>query len=270
MRIAISNIAWHPSEEEPAAALLAAHGIQGLEVAPTKVWAKPTEVDSGQIDAFQYSWMRRGISLVGMQALLFGKPELQLFGEEECRRATIEYLTGIIRLAGRLGTTALVFGSPKNRMRGAMSATTATDIAIEFFNELGDVAGDNGVQLCIEPNPSAYGCDFVQTGAEGLELVQRIDHRAVRLHLDAGILTMNQEDIDHVLEDSIPYLAHFHISEPQLGVIGSGGVDHARIAGRLRKLGYRNWVSIEMRDGWTSPNTLAISEALDYVTHTYR
>ena len=34
MRIAISNIAWHPSEEEPAAALLAAHGIQGLEVAP--------------------------------------------------------------------------------------------------------------------------------------------------------------------------------------------------------------------------------------------
>jgi sugar phosphate isomerase/epimerase len=270
MRIAISNIAWHPSEEEDAAALLAAYGIQGLEVAPTKVWAKPTEVDNGQIDAFRCSWVRRGVGLVGMQALLFGKPELQLFREEECRRAAIEYLIGIIRVAGRLGAGALVFGSPKNRLRGEMSIAAATDIAIGFFSELGDAAGDNGVQLCIEPNPAAYGCDFIRTGAEGLDLVQRIAHPNVRLHLDAAILTMNEEDIDRVLEDSIEYLAHFHISEPQLGVIGTGGVDHARIAGRLRQLGYRNWVSIEMRDGWTSPNTLAISQALDYVTHVYR
>lgn len=252
------------------AAIMATHGVCGLEVAPTKVWPHPTEVDEGAIDSYRCSWLRRGMTFVGMQALLFGKPDLQLFRDEDARQAALNYLSGMIRLGGRLRARALVFGSPKNRTRGEMDFNTATDIAIRFFSTLGDIAEDNGVLLCIEPNPSAYGCDFIRTGAEGVELVQRIDHPAVRLHLDAAIMTMNQEDIDRTLETSVEYLAHFHISEPQLGLIGAGGTEHVRIAGRLRQLGYSNWVSIEMRDGWTSPNTRAISESLEYVTNVYR
>ena len=269
MKVSISNIAWDAAEDGHVAALLNEFRIKGLELAPTKIWDAPAEAEATAVNRYRDYWARRGVEIVAFQSLLFGRPELTIFDTAEARENTVAYLTSIIGLAGSLGAKVLVFGSPKNRIVGTLSPARAMEVAVNFFSRLGEVAADHGVRFCIEPNPATYGCDFVRTAAEGLELVRRVNHPGFGLHLDSGALTLNGEDYERALETCFDWLTHFHISEPNLGLVGQSQTDHRRIARALSRLGYGNWVSIEMRNNLTNPNPGAVRSALDFVTSTY-
>jgi sugar phosphate isomerase/epimerase len=269
MKISISNIAWDLSEEETIAGLLQQKKIQGVEIAPTKVWTSPLEAGPEEVSAYRRCWRERGISIIAFQALLFGHPEMTLFEKKEKREQTFQYLSGIMELAQALGAGVLVFGSPKNRLRGNRDPETVMDEAVEFFRRLGEEALRHNTLFCIEPNAAEYGCDFIRTAREGRDLVKRVNHQGFRLHLDAGILTMNKEPYEMVLDDCMDTMAHFHISEPQLSLVGEGATDHPRIASHLKKAGYQGWVSIEMRNGLLSSNPEAVEKALDFVCRHY-
>ncbi len=270
MKISISNIAWNPSEEDAVAQIMADYGIRGVEIAPTKIWAAPDKASDDSVREYRNYWASRKVQIVALQSLLFGKAGLEIFTSQPAREATFNYLSGIIGLASKLGAQVLVFGSPRNRLVREMDSVQVLEIALDFFSRIGEVAARHEVCFCIEPNPAAYGCDFICTAAEGRELVRRVNHSGFRLHLDTAAMTLNGESYEEVIEDCFEWLEHFHISEPQLGAVGRGSTDHARIAQRLRALGYDRWVSIEMRDGWTIPNTEAVRTALEFVTNTYR
>lgn len=270
MKLSISNIAWDAAEDEAVADLMRRYGVTAVEIAPPKVWSpEPTEATDDEVARYRAFWQNHGITPVAFQSLLFGKPQLTLFDAPEQRQAMLDYLLRIVELAGKMGVTALVFGSPKNRLRGTLSQAQAHEIAAPFFQRLGEAAMENRTRFCLEPNPTQYACDYLLTASEGRALVQRVDHPGFRLHLDAAIMSMNNEDIEAELEASLPYLAHFHISEPQLGVIGQGGTDHSRFASCLKRLGYQGYVSVEMRNGWTTPNLDAVETALKAATTTY-
>lgn len=247
MRLALSNIAWSRQDDEAVAGLMQRAGVGGLEIAPTAVWPDPLAVPAADAAAFRDRWRSRGIEVVAFQALLFGHPELVIFGDEQAREATLAHLTGMMDLAARLGARPLVFGSPKNRQVGPLPAPRARDIAVRFFRDAGRRAADRGVQLCLEPNPPAYGCDFIHTVAEGVSLVREVDHPGFGLHVDAGAITMNGEAPAEAIAAAAPVMGHFHASEPNLAPLGTGGTDHAALARALRAVGYSGWVSVEMR-----------------------
>jgi sugar phosphate isomerase/epimerase len=172
---------------------------------------------------------------------------LTIFDHAQKRKETLDYLSGMIRLAAKLGAKVLVFGSPKNRRVGNLSEVEIERIAVPFFRALGQVAMENEVTFCIEPNPTVYDCDFITTSRQGLELVLKVNSQGFGLHLDAAALTLSQEPIESAIEAAFGWLQHFHISEPQLAQIGTGRVDHGAFATTLARLHYKSWVSIEMR-----------------------
>ena len=181
----------------------------------------------------------------------------------------IFYLSKIIELGSQLGVKIYVFGSPKNRLAGKLGIKEVTDIAIEFFSALGEIAYKNKAKFCIEPNSSLYGCDFINTTDEGIELVKKVAHPGFGLHLDAGVMALNCENYEESLERAFEYLEHFHISEPYLQEIGKGKTDHTRITDHLRRLNYNKWVSIEMRNGLMESNIRTVKNSLEYVLERY-
>lgn len=247
MRLAVSNIAWPAEADELVAAVLRGHGVEGVEIAPTKIWPQPLDASGLAVRTYRQSWEDRGLPIVSMQALLYGRPDLTIFDDPATRRRTRDYLAGIIELSGELGAKALVFGSPKNRRRGSLRREEADDIAIPFFREIGRLAAERGVDLCLEPNPVEYECDYVTNAAEGLEVVRRADQDGFGLHLDTAAMTLSGDmpaDCMHIARDR---LRHFHASEPYLAPIGTGGVAHGLFARALRECGYDRWISIEMK-----------------------
>jgi len=247
MRLAASNIAWQRAQDDAVARILTELGFAGVEIAPTAIWPKPLEASAQEVRAYRQEWESRGLPIVAMQALLFGRLDLTIFGDAATRAATREYLAGIIRLGGQLGAKALVFGSPKNRQVGNLPRAQAEEIACEFFHALGEVAVEHGTALCVEPNPTVYACDFITTAREGLELVRKVGSKGFCLHVDAGGITLSQEPVDDALKESMRMARHFHASEAQLAPLGSGTVAHERFASALRETRYDRWVSVEMR-----------------------
>jgi sugar phosphate isomerase/epimerase len=249
MRLAVSNIAWPPEADETAARLLADHGVCGVEVAPGRVCERPWEAAPEQVAAYRRFWEDRGLPIVAMQALLFGRPELLLFGSAAVRRRLRDHLLAIIDLAAGLGAERLVFGSPKNRLRGRLGRAQAEAVSLAFFGELGRRAANRGVWIGIEPNPVEYGCDFLVDSREVIRFVERIGEAGLGVHLDAGGMLLAGESPADVVARAGRHWRHFHASEPHLVAVGDGGVDHVAVAAALRHVGYDGFVSVEMVQG---------------------
>lgn len=270
MRLSISNIAWDPEEDAAVAELLTRTAVDAVDVAPGKYFPDPRLATDEQVEAVRRWWAVRGIEVTGMQALLFGTTGLNVFGTSEVQDGMLAHLDAICRIAGGLGAKHLVFGSPKNRDRTSVADDRVMDIACAFFWRLGDVAARHGVVVCLEPNPPAYGANFMTTSADTAAVVRAVGHPAIRMQLDIGAVTMNDEDVAQVVAAHGDLLAHVHASEPRLMTLGDGGSDHARAAAALAERLPRHVVCIEMLASNDEPHLAAIERALHTADVAYR
>ncbi|MGH7620587.1 MAG: sugar phosphate isomerase/epimerase family protein [Gemmatimonadaceae bacterium] len=254
LRLAVSNIAWHPGEDDAIAGVLRREEIGGVEIAPTKWRDKPLDATANEIAAYRRAWSDRGLRIVSLQALLFGRPDLELFGST--RHELAVYLHRVVELGAGLGAHALVFGSPKNRLRGSLPMSEAMASATEFFLDVGDFAAEHGVSIAIEANPPEYGCDFVTRTREAVELCRAIASAGVGVNGDAGGITLSGDEPRATVAAARGCLSHFHASEPNLAELGAKS-DHAAAAAGLLEIGYRGWVSVEMREAGSAEKTAA-------------
>ena len=266
MKIAVSSIAWQPSDDESIAAALRECGADAVELAPTAYWADPLLASQEERTRKRREWESRGLPIVAIQSLLYGFPSLNLF-DPTTRGFMRDRLVGMLDVARDLGALALVFGSPRNRSRGSLHPDAADDIGVPFFRELGERAEERGVCLCIEPNPPVYGCDYVTTAAEGRVLVARVASPGFGLHLDTAGMLLAGEDPAAAVAASKGLFRHFHISAPHLGpVVQGGAVDYEAVVGELVRGGYGGYASIEMRATSTAGGRLgAVRTALDTI-----
>jgi D-psicose/D-tagatose/L-ribulose 3-epimerase len=268
MNIGISNIAWPVDLQPEVADLLQSLGVTGIEIAPTRVWSSPLDVPARELAAFRRFWNDHGLQIIALQSLLFGL-DLSLFESAESRAVMRRHLAGMIRLCAELGGRALVFGSPKHRRRGDLPIEEASRIALDFFTEIGACAAQHGVAFCIEANPTAYDCDFVTTSTEAIALVERVANPGFAVHLDTGAMTLSEEPIEQAVINAMTWCRHFHVSEPQLGPIGTGGVNHQAFAATLKMLNYSRWISIEMRQRARESCLRDVAEAIAFTQRTY-
>jgi sugar phosphate isomerase/epimerase len=268
MRLAFSNIGWPAEDDVTVLAALPSLGFTGLEVAPTRIWSEPLKTPSRDVAAFRRRVEDAGLEIMAMQSLLFGRPELRLFGDTSAQRGLEDQLLGMLDLALGLGATRLVFGSPANRKRGDLAMDDASAIAVAVFRRLGEAAGAAGACFCIEANPVQYGCDFLVDAVESTSFVRAVDSPGVRLHLDAACMALAGDDAAERVRAGADVLAHVHASAPELAAVRAGGpVDHAGFAAALRGVGYPGYVSVEMRA--TEDAVSAVSSAADLVRSVY-
>ena len=253
MRLAISNIAWRPQEREAVYGILAEQGVRGLEIAPSQAFAEeadPVAPSAAAISEFVREIGRRSLNLVSMQSLLFGVDDAYLFGSKSQRERFEGGLARAVALAGRLGIPNLVMGSPANRaIPDSMDRAGAEQVAIDVFRRLGDLCLVAKAKLALEPNPAAYGTNFLNTIGETLTFVQRIKHPAVSVNFDIGSLHMNGEmDMGgEYFARAGPLVSHVHISEPNLDPTPRDVGEFEALARAILAHGYGGWFSIEMR-----------------------
>ncbi|GHB47865.1 hypothetical protein GCM10007094_41470 [Pseudovibrio japonicus] len=249
-KLSVSAIAWPANRELEFAKLLEQNAIQGIEAVPHRV------LNSGKTAvAYKRFWAERGIQICAMQALLYGAPPFHLFGGRELRDKMTSYLKMVLQMAGELEAKALVFGSPKQRIRGALDLDQAMSIAADFFHTLGEYALQFDTKICIEPNPETYGCDFVTKVSHAETLVNKVGSAGFGLHLDAGGMFLSKEKPESCLKALGSKICHFHISNPDLDPIHITVRDleqhHFKCADSLASIHYDGWRSIEMK---STPN----------------
>jgi len=159
-----------------------------------------------------------------------------------------EYARVAFARAREAGIGVIVFGSGgSRRIPDGFPRERAADQFASLLAGLGPVAARHEVTIAVEPLNSDE-CNFINSLAEGAELVRRADHPNVRL----------LADIYHMLKDGEPpgeiarhggLLAHCHVAEKEgRRAPGTGPEDLRPFLGALVGAGYAGGISIEC--GW--------------------
>ncbi len=248
MKFAVSNIALPEYDHAAELDRLAEIGIEGLEVAPSRVWRDWYKgLVPGDVDAYRRRVEAAGLRVIGLHSMFWKQETLGLFRDRETTGRTADYLVHLSRLCADLGGHTLVFGSGGARRRGALSADAAAREAAEFFIALAPRIADHGTCFAFEPlGPD--DSDFINSVREAVGLVDAVDSPVLRTHLDAKALVQADEINPAIFDLARPTMAHFHANQLDLGVLrDDGGVDHRAIGIQLRRIGYDGYVSIEQR-----------------------
>lgn len=248
MKHAVSNIALPAYEHTAELGRLAALGLTGLEVAPSRVWHDTwSGLTPIQVKEYRASVEAAGLRVVGLHSLFFDHPDLTLFGNRRLRERTIAYLVHLSGICRDLGGRTLVYGSRTARTRGDLSREEADRIVLDTFQEVDNRIRGHGTCYCLEPLAPADG-DYVNSVMDAVELVETLELPTFRVQIDIKALAANGEVNSGVFERCRPWLVHYHANEPGLEPLGaSGEIDHALGGNLLRQIDYRGYVSIEQR-----------------------
>lgn len=244
-RLAIALIGLPQTSVEKLAPRLYEIGIVGVEVAPTMVWPEPLAIGAEDARLYARRWNDSGLSISGVQSLLFGQTGLQLLEADTWPRLR-RHLVQMIQLGNELGANVAVLGSPRNRRRGDLSVLSAHQIAADFLSSLVPELRDRNVVLTIEPNAPAYGADYLISYSECLDLCSMVDSAWVQPQIDTGCLFMAGQDPVSAVQLAVPH--HVHVSSPNLEPM-PGPVQHLEFRDSLTQAGYEGWLVLEMRAG---------------------
>ena len=86
---------------------------------------------------------------------------------------------------------------------------------------------------------------FLNTARDAAAFVKRIDHPSLGMLYDTFHANIEEKDPPGALAAVAPQLIHFHISENDRGVPGSGHVQWRETFNALRKMNYNGWLTIE-------------------------
>jgi sugar phosphate isomerase/epimerase len=236
LALSVSNIAFPAGKLEDALALLSQLNIDAIEVAPYNVFGR-WNVSDAEITSLHKRLADAGMRCVALQGITSNAGEGHLFASADRREALHRHLVLVAKMAARLEAGAVVFGAPRLRDPGNLEPALARAIAVKFLRRIGGIFASEGTTLSFEPNAGHYGCRFVTTTTEAIDLMKEVNVPGVGLQIDTGTLFLEKEEPE-VLLQAAQYAAHAHVSEPDLAPVGSSGIDHHSVAEALRKSGY--------------------------------
>jgi sugar phosphate isomerase/epimerase len=243
-------------------------GYGGLEIAPFTLDRRPTEITANHRKAMNSIIQEAGLQTVGLHWLLSGTQGLHLTSPDPAvREKTAEYVRNLADLCADLGGSIMVWGSPAQRsLLPEVSMQEAIDYAIDVWNQILPRCAERNVTIAIEPLSPAE-TDFINTAAQAVSIIQKVDHPNLRLHLDTKAMSYEDKPVHEVVREFVPWTAHFHANDPNLKGPGAGDLDHRPIAAELRGA-YNGWVSVEVFDFAPDPVTIA-GDAIRYLREVY-
>ena len=268
MKYAICNEIFENWPWERVCAACRKLGYTGVEIAPFTIAPHVGAISAETRAAMRRVADRMEVDILGLHWLLANVvSEQQLYvthPDPEVRLNTSAYFFQLTQLCADLGGRIMVIGSPKSRnLLPGVTREDAMRYAREVFTPCLDLAARNHITLAIEPL-GPRETDFLNTAADGIELIEQINHPNFRLHLDVKAMSSEAKPIDQVVRDGKEHLVHFHANDPNLLGPGMGDVDFAPIIKALKEVKYDGYLSVEVFDFKPGAERIA-SESIRYL-----
>lgn len=229
-----------------------------MEFAPFTLAENPRQITEDRAHRIGERVRQHGLSVVGLHWLLAAPDGMHWTSPDRVTRdKTTEFLIHLVNVCSALGGEVMVWGSPKQRsFDPTEEVSTILQRAADVLVRVCEAAGDAGVTIAIEPL-GPRETNFLNTAAETIELIERVDHSACKLHLDVKAMASERFAIEEIIQKSKNHTAHFHANDPNLKGPGQGAVDFTSVAQALQSTGYDRWVSVEVFDYSPDAPTIA-------------
>jgi sugar phosphate isomerase/epimerase len=234
-------------------------GFEGIEIAPFTLSPLITDLSASDRAAARQTIADAGLECIGLHWLLAKTEGFYLTSPDAAvRKRTAEYLVELARACRDLGGKVLVLGSPKQRsLLPGVSPAQALSCAEEVLRTALPHFTPLGVELCLEPLAPA-DTDFITTIPQAMELIDRVRHPQLKLHLDVKAQSADPTgSVPDLIRKYARAAGHFHAQDTNLQGPGMGAVDFGPILAALVDSGYDRWVSVEVFDFTPGPEATA-------------
>jgi D-psicose/D-tagatose/L-ribulose 3-epimerase len=238
-------------------------GYQAIEIAPFTLAPDVREIDSQQRKQIVRTAQAIGLEITGLHWLLVSPKGLSITGDNPAVRAeTSEYIKALVEFCADVQGKTMVLGSPAQRRLpdAAGDGTSSTDIAesrlLAVLVPALQRAEELGVVICLEPLP-APEADFILTLREAMEIVNAVEHPALKTMLDIKSACSDELPIPELIERYSASIKHVHVNDANRRGPGFGDTDYVPILAALHRAGYDGPVSVEVFDYTPDPITIA-------------
>ena len=241
-------------------------GYTGIELAPFTLAEDATTLSAEKRREYRRIIESEGLTFVGLHWLLVGPKDIHVTTPDRAiRERSWQYVHGLIDLCADLGPNGvMVFGSPKQRAStGGISPQEAKKHFVEGLAGLADHAAQRGVTVLVEAL-SPDQTDVVTSLAEAVEVVQTINHPAIRTMFDTHNAVAETEPHDVLVDRYFDLIRHVHVNEMDGRRPGLGDYDFKPVLRVLKRRNYQGWVSLEAFDFTGGPDKV-VEESLRYL-----
>lgn len=242
MRIGLNTFALHSlftGEQLPCLALIKDWGFDSVEMAiefPERIDAR--EARQCVADSGLASPVVCGV---------FG-PGRDLRGSLAHQEAATDYLQRLIEWSAIVGADTVAGPCYSSVGRAELytpdERCRQREQVIHHLQRIAEFAASAGIRLALEPL-NRYETDFLNTSAQGLELLAQINCPNVGLHLDTFHMNIEESSWVEAIRLTGDRLFHFHASANHRGIIGLDTLPWANLASELACVGYRGDIGIE-------------------------
>lgn len=212
-------------------------GYDGVEVSMLGMTEEKAKALNGEVQA-------HGLEITCTTGL---SPEADVTSDDPAiREAGLEYLKWVIKTSAIMGARSMsgvvygpwcVFDPANKAMRAKRSA--------EAFAKVDEDLKAHDVIMGIEAI-NRFETDLVNTAAEGTAMAKASGSDRVGVLLDTFHLNMEEKDVHKAIVDTGKHLVHFHVSDNDRGVPGSGHVQWGEVKNALDTINYDGWIVAEM------------------------
>ena len=168
--------------------------------------------------------------------------------DPELVSSTQEYVRYCIDAAATIGANVVAgpLYTPVGKTWQMNDAERAANIdrLVEGLRPLADYAGERSVRLAIEPL-NRFETSFLNTAAQTMEVVDRVDSPAVGALLDTFHMNIEEKDQAAAIRLVGDKLVHFHACGNDRGAPGADSIPWDAISAALHEIGYDGAVVIE-------------------------
>jgi len=234
-------------------------GYDGIEIAPFTLAASAENIGPEQRNEVRKVIADNGLETVGLHWLFAGPSGLHITTtDSKIWGRTRDYLSCLLDLCSDLGGKVLVLGSPKQRsLVAGQTREGAWKRAVEVLSSVLDKAGELDLTICLEPL-SPKETDFINTVAEGMQMVRQINHPNMKIHLDVKAMCSEGAPVPDIIRSvKASDIGHFHVNDSNLYGPGMGDIDYGPIAQAIKDVGWDKWLSVEVFKYDPDPETIA-------------
>src|SRR5215471_1513382 len=139
------------------------------------------------------------------------RPELKVVGDNVPSTALSDYVDSCLSRCRKLGASVVVWGSAGSRqVPDGFSRERAKEQIAEFLQMAGETARGHKIVIAIEPLRRQES-NILNTGAEAVEMVHRVNHPNVRTMIDYFHLRQENEN-PSILETAAHEIVHLHFA----------------------------------------------------------
>ncbi|MCY7353002.1 MAG: sugar phosphate isomerase/epimerase [Cytophagaceae bacterium] len=169
-------------------------------------------------------------------------------GTPDEQAAGMAYLNSVLDIMPTLGATILA--GPLYSAVGRAEQTSPDEyqrqwnLVVGHLRTLASRAESMGLRLAVEPL-NRFETDFINTGEQGLRLVEAVGSPALGLHLDTFHMNIEEKKLPNVIRQAGDKLWHLHTCGNDRGTPGNDHSDWPGIAAALHEIGYSGYATIE-------------------------